>query len=326
VRVRLLVIGGTVFLGRAVAEAALARGHAVTLFHRGRHGDDLFPEAEHVLGDRTEDLAPLEGREWDAVIDTCGFEPEHVGAAARLLAGAVGHYGFVSSGSAYPGWPEAPVDEDAPVHTGDEREYGPLKAACERAVEAAMPGRALLARAGVIVGPHENVGRLPWWLRRLAEGGDVVAPGPPGAPIQLIDARDLAAWMLDMAERGGAGAYNAIAPPGSATWGGLLDAALEATGGRARLRWADPALVERTVEDPWEELPLWPIPSLPGLYGMSGARAAEAGLRPRPLAATVADTWAWLASGGELADWRSEVRARGLSGETERTLLAALRS
>ena len=323
---RLLVIGGTVFLGRAVAEAALARENEVTLFHRGRHGADLFPAAEHLFGDRTHDLSALEGREWDAVIDTCGFEPEHVGAAARLLAGAVGHYGFVSSGSAYPGWPDVPVDEGSPVHEGDEREYGPLKAACERAVEAALPARALLARAGVIVGPHENVGRLPWWLQRLAAGGDVVAPGPPEAPIQLIDARDLAAWMLDMAERGEGGAYNAIAPPGSATWGGLLEAACEVTGRRAKLHWADPALVERTVEDPWEELPLWPIPSLPGLYGMSGVRAAGAGLTPRPLAETVADTWAWLASGGELADWRSEVRASGLSGETERTLLAALRS
>src|SRR3954470_2150127 len=203
---RLVVIGGTVFLGRAVAETALARGHGVTLFHRGRHGAGLFTEAEHLLGDRTSDLSALEGREWDAVIDTCGFEPEHVGAAARLLAGAAGHYGFVSSASAYRGWPEVPVDEDAPVHTGDERAYGPLKAACERAVEAAMPGRVLLARAGVIVGPHEHGGRLPWGLRRRAAGGGVVAPGPSGAPIQLIDARDLAGWMLDMAERGGAGA------------------------------------------------------------------------------------------------------------------------
>src|SRR4051795_1880828 len=246
---RLLVIGGTVFLGRAVAQTALARGHGVTLFHRGRHGAGLFPEAEHLLGDRTQDLAPLEGREWDAVIDTCGFEPEHVGAAARLLADAAGHYGFVSSGSAYAGWPEAPVDEDSPVSTGDEREYGPLKAACERAVEAAMPGRALHARAGVIVGPHENVGRLPWWLRRLAEGGDVVAPGPPGASIQLIDARDLAAWMLDMAERGRAGAYNAIAPPGSATWGGLLEAAHAATGAAVPRAWGDPALIEPPGKD-----------------------------------------------------------------------------
>ena len=323
---RLLVIGGTVFLGRAVVAGALERGHEVTIFHRGVHNAGLFPAAERLLGDRTRDLSPLEGREWDAVIDTCGFEPEHVAASARALAGAVGHYGFVSSGSAYRGWPDEPVSEGSPVFETDEREYGPLKAACERAAEATMPGRVLVARAGVIVGPHENIGRLPRWLHRLAEGGEVLAPGPPEAPLQLIDARDLAAWMLDMAEAGRAGAYNAIAEPGSATWGELLDAALASTGGRAELRWADPAWVEARVEDPWDALPLWPIPSLPGLYGMSGARAAAAGLAPRALASTVADTWDWLASGGTLEDWRAELRASGLSGETEAGLLAELRS
>ncbi|MDQ1741609.1 MAG: hypothetical protein QOE53_3261, partial [Pseudonocardiales bacterium] len=310
---RLLVIGGTVFLGRAVVEAALSRGHTVTIFHRGVHNPQLFPEAERLLGDRTRDLSALHGREWDAVIDTCGFEPEHVGAAAGLLADRVGHYGFVSSGSAYEGWPDEPVSEDSPVFQSDEREYGPLKAACERAAEAAMPGRVLAARAGVIVGPHENIGRLPRWLHRLAEGGEVLAPGPPEAPLQLIDARDLAAWMLDMAEGGRAGAYNAIAPPGSATWGELLAAARELTGGGAELRWADPGWIEEQVEEPWDALPLWPIPSLPGLYGMSGAAAAGAGLRPRALRETVADTWAWLAAGGVLEDWRTEVRASGLA-------------
>jgi nucleoside-diphosphate-sugar epimerase len=259
------------------------------------------------------------------VIDTCGFEPEHVGAAAELLAERAGHYGFVSSGSAYPDWPNAPVTEDSPVFESAEREYGPLKAACERAAEAAMPGRVLAARAGVIVGPHENIGRLPRWLRRVAEGGEVLAPGPPEAPLQLIDARDLGAWMLDMAETARGGAYNAIAEPGSATWGELLEAVRDVTGGSAELRWADPAWIEAQVEEPWDELPLWPIPSLPGLYGMSGARAAAAGLAPRPLGETVADTWAWLAAGGTLEDWRAEVRASGLSGESERALLEALR-
>ena len=217
-RVKLLVIGGTVFLGRAVVAAALARDHAVTIFHRGFHNPELFPEAEHLLGDRTRDLSALLGREWDAVIDTCGFEPEHVGAAAELLADRVGHYGFVSSGSVYPEWGDVLVTEDSPVFESDEREYGPLKAACERAAEAAMPGRVLAARAGVIVGPHENIGRLPRWLWRLAEGGEVLAPGPPDAPLQLIDARDLATWMLDMAESARGGAFNAISRPGSATW------------------------------------------------------------------------------------------------------------
>jgi nucleoside-diphosphate-sugar epimerase len=323
---RLLVIGGTVFVGRAVVADALARGHAVTIFHRGLHNPDLFPEAEHLLGDRTCDLSALLGREWDAVIDTCGFEPEHVGAAAELLADRAGHYGFVSSVSVYPDSDGTLVTERSPVFESEEREYGPLKAACERAAEAAMPGRVLAARAGVIVGPHENIGRLPRWLWRCAEGGEVLAPGPPEAPLQLIDARDLAAWMLDMAEPALGGAYNAIAEPGSATWGELLKGVRAVTGGGAELRWADPAWIEAQVEEPWGELPLWPIPSLPGLYRMSGAAAAATGLAPRPLGETIADTWSWLAAGGTLDDWRTEVRASGLSAEAERRLLAALRS
>ena len=179
------------------------------------------------------------------MIDTCGFAPERVALTAGALAGRVGHYGFVSSGSAYADWPDAPVNEDSPTFDTAEREYGPLKAACERAAEAAMPGRVLIARAGVIVGPHENIGRLPWWLRRLAEGGETLAPGPPEAPIQLIDARDLAAWMLDMAEAGRAGAYNAIARAGLGDLGRAARdrarghrrrrrAALDRPGGRSR--------------------------------------------------------------------------------------------
>jgi 2'-hydroxyisoflavone reductase len=317
---RLLVIGGTVFLGRHVAETALARGHEVTVFHRGLHGA-APPGAETLIGDRTADLSALEGGEWDAVIDTCGFQPEDVARTAGALADRAGHYGFVSSGSAYVDWPAAPISEDSPVWESDSRDYGPGKAACERAAEAAMPGRVLAARAGVIVGPYENIGRLPWWLRRLAEGGEVAAPGPPEAELQLIDARDLAAWMLHMAEHGGTGAYNAISQPGSATWGELLELAREVTGGRAELRWVAPEVVEARVEEPWEALPLWPIPSLPGLYGMAAQRAARTGLAPRRLRDTVADTWGWLAEGGELDDWRRELRVTGLSPEEERALL-----
>jgi 2'-hydroxyisoflavone reductase len=323
---KLLVIGGTVFLGRAVVEQALARDCEVTIFHRGVHGSGIFgSEVESLIGDRTQDLSVLRGRSWDAVIDTCGFEPEHVAASGKLLADAVEHYGFVSSGSAYRDWPEKPVDEDSEVFDSDEREYGPLKAACERALEVALPGRALIARSGVIVGPNENIGRLPWWLRRIAAGGEVLAPGPEDAPIQLIDARDLAAWMLDMAGARRGGVFNAIAAPGSATWGELLGASLEAVGGDAELCWVGAGAVEAQVEEPWDTLPLWPIPSLPGLYGMSGERAAEAGLFARELSETVADTWAWLAAGPDLGDWRREVQVGGLSAERERELLDALR-
>ena len=172
---RLLVLGGTVFLGRHVAAEALERGHEVTLFHRGRHGAELFPEAEHVLGDRGGDLAALHGRAWDAAIDTSGYEPADV---ARSSALELGHLVFVSTCNVYPAWPAEPVDEDSPVWSeGDD--YGPLKAACERAARAAMPDRVASVRAGLICGPHDNIFRLPWWIQRIAAGGDVVAPGDP---------------------------------------------------------------------------------------------------------------------------------------------------
>jgi nucleoside-diphosphate-sugar epimerase len=324
--VRVLVIGGTVFLGRAIVEAALDRGDEVTYFHRGRHGKGLHPDAEEVLGDRATDLDRLPGNAWDAVIDTCGFDPEAVGGAARTLADRAAHYAFVSSASVYRGWPVAAVDEDSPLFEGDEQEYGPLKAAAERAAEAAMPGRVLHLRAGVIVGPHENIGRLPYWLRRMRQGGDVLAPEPRRAPIQLIDARDLARWVLAMASDCRAGVFNAVAPPGLLTWEELLELCRAVVNPHARLCWVDGERVAAALADPWSELPLWPAPvaDAAAVYAIAADRAREAGLKIRPPAATVGETWAWLREGGEQAGWRSELRASGLDPELERRLLAEL--
>jgi 2'-hydroxyisoflavone reductase len=320
---RLLVLGGTIFLGRHVTAEALRRGHEVTLFHRGLHGADLFPEAEHAHGDRAGDLAPLRRRAWDAAIDTSGYEPDGV---ARSSALELGHVVFVSTCNVYPAWPAEPVDEDSAVWTeGDD--YGPKKAACERAAEAAMPGRVASVRAGLLCGPHDNVFRLPWWVRRIAAGGDVVAPGDPERTIQLIDARDLAAWMLDLAERRVAGAFNGTAPPDRTTMREALEAAVAATGSGARLRWVpDDVLADHGVE-PWDELPLWiPADAGAGTWAIGTERAQAAGLRCRQVAETVADTWTWLRDGGEatLPDWHAEVRPRGLSEERERELLAAV--
>jgi 2'-hydroxyisoflavone reductase len=317
---RLLVIGGTVFVGRAVVEAALARGDEVTVFHRGLHGRGLFDGVEEILGDRETDLDRLAGRSWDAVVDTCGFRPEHVGASAAALADSVERYVFISTVGVYRDWPTAPVPgEEAPLHESDVDDYSELKAASERAAEAAMPGRVAQVRPGTIVGPHENIGRLPWWLRRMARGGRVMAPGPPDAPIQAIDVRDLAEFSLDAPP----GAYNAISEPGSATWGELLEACRQVTGGHAELVWTDPARVLAEVEEPWSELPIWPSPGLDGLFAAWPRRALEAGLRTRPLAETVRDTWAWLSGPeGDLSEWRSELRAPGLDPAIERALLA----
>ena len=319
---RLLVLGGTVFLGRHVTTEALRRGHEVTVFHRGRHGADLFAEAEHVLGDRAGDLAPLRGRAWDAAVDSSGYEPDDV---ARSSALDLGHLVFVSSCNVYPAWPTEPVDDDSPVWTeGDD--YGPLKAECERVAEAAMPGRVASVRAGLICGPHDIMFRLPWWVQRIAGGGDVVAPGDPERAVQLVDARDLAAWMLDLAEQRIAGAFNATAPAGRTTMAETLDAAVQATGSGARLHWVpDDVLVAHDVE-PWDELPLWlPAEASAGTWAVGTERAQAAGLRCRPVAETVADTWAWLRDGGAatMGDWRAENRPRGLSPEREAELLAA---
>jgi 2'-hydroxyisoflavone reductase len=320
---RLLVLGGTIFLGRHVTAEALRRGHEVTVFHRGRHGAELFADAEHALGDRGGDLAPLRGRAWDAAIDTSGYEPDDV---ARSSALDLGHLVFVSTCNVYPGWPAEIVDEDTPVWTeGDD--YGPNKAACERAAQAAMPGRVASVRAGLLCGPHDNIFRLPWWVRRIAAGGEVVAPGDPQRTVQLIDARDLAAWMLDLAERRVAGAFNGTAPAGRTTMRDALDAAVDATGDGARLHWVpDDVLVAHEVE-PWDELPLWiPMSDGAGTWAVGTERARAAGLRCRPIAETIADTWAWLRDGGEaqLPDWRAGHRPRGLSAERERALLAAV--
>jgi nucleoside-diphosphate-sugar epimerase len=320
--VRVLILGGTVFLGRHVAAEALARGHELTLFTRGLHGDGGFDgQAELLRGDRGTDLSALRGREWDVVVDTSGYEPEHVAASSQALADSAAHLVFVSSCSAYPGWPEFPVDEDSPVWTSEEREYGPLKAACERAAEAAMPGRVASVRAGLITGRWDNVFRVPWWVTRVAAGGEIVAPVGPEQPLQIVDARDLAAWMLDLGERRVAGAFNGTAPAGRNTFGDLIAAAAAATGADARPRWfSDDELLAAGVA-PWTGLPLWTPEG--GTWAIGTARAQATGLRCRALADTVADIWAWLQEDGEtaLGDWRAEHRPHGLDAGTEAALL-----
>jgi 2'-hydroxyisoflavone reductase len=321
---RVLVLGGTVFLGRHVAAEALARGHEVSLFTRGVHGAGLFPDAARLNGDRAGDLSALERGEWDAVVDTSGYEAEHVGRAAELLAGRAGHYVFVSSCNVYPAWPEQPVAEDSPVWESEEPDYGPQKAASERAIEAAMAGRTATVRAGLICGPHDNVFRLPWWVRRIAAGGRVPAPGDPDRFVQLVDARDLAAFMLDLAKRRIAGAFNGTAPARETTMRDALEAAVDATGSAAELVWIADERLQAAAVEPWTELPLWlPAAEFPGTWEIGTERAQAAGLRCRAIAETVADVWAWLRAGGEaeLDEWRSEHRPPPMSAERERSLL-----
>jgi 2'-hydroxyisoflavone reductase len=307
---RILVIGGSVFQGRAIVEEALRRGHEVTTFNRGRTGEDV-KGVEAVRGDREvrADLDRLvDGRTWDVVVDVCGFVPRVVGDSVRLLTGRAATYAFISSINAVPAWPAQDADESTPRHEcspdagPDDGDYGTLKAGCERAVEEYFDGAALIIEPGLILGPHENVGRLPAWLRRIARGGRVLAPGGPDRPMQLIDARDIAIFTLDQAEKGVADRFLTTAPAGNTTFGRWLGDCVEATGSDASLVWVDDRfLLDREVE-PWVELPLWAPdqPEYAHIWKASTGKAEAAGLRCRPVTETVRDTWAWLRDGGTL--------------------------
>ena len=316
---KLLLLGGPKFLGRAVIDAALERGHDLTLFNRGTTGPELYPELERVVGDRDGGLDGLRAREWDAVVDTSGYLPRLVGASARLLADAVGHYVFVSSVSVYASFAEV-VDESAATaeltEAGSEdvgRDYGALKALCEREVEDALPGRSTSVRAGLIVGPHDPTGRFTYWPHRVARGGDVLVPGPAWRPIQLVDVRDLAAWLVAVAEGRVAGTFNATGP---ATMGAVVDAARRASGSTARAVEVDDAFLADQGVGEWMELPLWidtRSPDWSRFLEVDVSRATAAGLGFRPLEETVAAT---------LAEART-VDGVGLTPEREQELLAA---
>lgn len=302
---RLLILGGTAFLGRHLAGQALARGHAVSLFTRGQRNPDLFPEAEHLRGDRDGDLAALAGRRWDAVIDTSGYVPRLVRASAELLADAVDRYIFISTISVYADYSRVGIAEDGPTGTLADptveevtgETYGPLKAACERAVEAALPGRALIIRPGLIVGPHDQSDRFTYWPTRIARGGPVLVPRSLDRPIQLSDVRDLAAWTLRLAEAGATGTYNATGPDRDLTMREVFEACRVVAGpgnDAAPVVVAEEFLLERGV-GPWLELPLW-MPDRPentGFFAIDCRKAFAVGLTFRPLAETARDTLAW---------------------------------
>jgi 2'-hydroxyisoflavone reductase len=325
----LLVIGGTVFVGRAVVNDALARGHNVTVFHRGQHGEDTDPRVEHLHGDRATDLAVLDGRRWDAVVDTCGFDAGAVGSAARHLSASVGHYGFVSSVSVYLDWPATAVDETGRVKPmGHEDSYGAGKVAAEVAAEAAMPGRVMVSRPGLIAGPYENIGRVPYWLRRVAAGGEVLAPGDPDETRQWIDARDLAAFHLDCAERGVVGVFNTVSRPALFTMRELLETCREVTGGDATFTWVDGETIAKAGIAPWRELPVWlwdAAEDVSQTWQVDVGKALGAGLSIRPMRETVSDTWAWVQAGADLGGYRSQYAVPDFDPEKEKAALALAR-
>ncbi|MFC5151292.1 NAD-dependent epimerase/dehydratase family protein [Streptomyces amakusaensis] len=326
---RLLVLGGTEFAGRAVAEAAVARGWEVTLFNRGRREGPAG--TRRLVGDRTraDGLEALRDGEWDTVVDTWATAPRVVRDSARLLAGRVGHYTYVSSCSVYAWPPAVGFDESSPVvessADAEDVPYAEAKRGGELAVtEAFGAERSLLVRAGLLLGPWENIDRLPWWLRRIRRGGPVLAPGPRDNALQYIDIRDLAEWTLSAAEARLSGPYNLVSEPGHTTMEELLTACAEVTGSSAELRWTEPgAIIEAGIE-PWTQLPVW-VPRTEAelynaVYRVSVGKALRAGLRCRPVRETVADTWEWMLS-ADGSGGRPPRRAVGLAPELEAKVL-----
>lgn len=341
--VKLLILGGTIFLGRHLVEAALAREHDVTLFNRGQHNPDLYPMVEKLRGDRDGHLAPLQGRQWDAVIDTCGYVPRIVRASAELLASNVGHYTFISSASVYADFSVPGLDEsaaagalpDGAVEEVTSETYGPLKYLCEQAVERSMPDRALIIRPGLIVGPHDPTDRFTYWPRRVAQGGEVLAPGRPDRQVQFIDVRDLAEWIVRMVESGQTGVYNAAGPDYTLTMQGLLDECKAVTGGDAHFIWVGEQFLVEAGVAPWVEIPLWlPIEEVDatsiGFLALDCRKALTAGLSFRPLADTIRDTLAWdtarSATPAASSNYGFSLRRAGLKPEREADLLRAWRA
>jgi nucleoside-diphosphate-sugar epimerase len=326
---RILFIGGTSFVGRHMAEATIARGHDVTLFHRGKTGRDLFPQAEHVLGDRDGGLDLLKGRTWDAAIDVCGYVPRVVHESAAFLSAAVERYCFVSTASVYAPIEAPELIEDSPLledlddpatEVVDEVTYGPLKTLCERAVEAVFPQGAIVVRPTYVVGPHDPTDRFTYWVRRVAAGGEVLAPAPSDAPMQVIDARDLATFTIDLVERSATGTFNGVGPAEPLTFGAMLETCAVATGSDAGVTWVDPSFLLEERCSYGVELPLWEAPEDLVVMRCSPGRAIAAGLVLRPLGETVADTLAWDGDRG------TPPMTSRLTPERERELLAAWRA
>jgi len=328
--VRILVMGGTRFVGRHVVEAALARGHEVTVFHRGRSGADLFPEATHVIGDRDTDLPVLAGlpdARWDATVDVCAYVPRQVHELADALDGATDRYLLVSTTSVYDASRGFGHDEDAPLAPlpdADTEEvtdvtYGPLKVACEQAAADRFGSRLTVVRPTYVVGPHDYTHRFTYWVQRVARGGEVLAPEPRGSGLQVIDARDLGGWVVRLLEDDVSGSYHAVSPEAGFTFAGLLTTLVDAVAPPGTtLTWVDQQfLLDAGVGD--RELPLWPAGDTSGVEETADpARARAAGLAPRPLGETATELLA-----AERDDPTPNPHGTGLDPRREAELLAA---
>ena len=324
---KILTIGGTRFFGRAFVEEAARRGHEVSVFHRGESEPADLPPIEHLHGDRKAGLAALGERSWDAVLDTCAFVPREVRELAETIGDRIGHYTLVSSLSVHPDDLPVGANEDTPTYqppfpdTEDvtEETYGPLKVACEVEASTRFDRRLLVIRPGYIVGPHDPTDRFTWWVRRAASGGEMLAAGPPSAPIQGIDARDLGAFVLDRIEARDTSTYGVVGPAEPATTADVVEAARSAAGADTTFVWADQGWVLGLGDEHEIWFPMW-HPHFPGFHAYDAAKATAAGLRPRPFTETIADTLAWDRERG------APPLAAGLPADKERELLDAWRA
>jgi 2'-hydroxyisoflavone reductase len=325
---RVLVLGGTRFVGAEIVRAALARAHRVTIFHRGRTNPGLFgADVETLLGDRDGALDALRGRDFEAVVDTSGYVPRVVRQSADLLAAHAERYLFVSTIAAYAKPVPPGADESAPLarlaspaSEDVARDYGPLKAACEGVVHAAFRERALLVRPGLVAGPGDPTDRFTYWPARFARGGEVLAPGDGADPVQLVDVRDLAAFAVALLEERASGAFHVVGPAHRLPMRELLARCEAAAGASARTTWVDAAFLARQRVQPWTDLPLWVPSAASALAQLDASKAISRGLSFRPLADTARDTLEW---------WRRQPEKRrarpqaGLDPAREAAVLAA---
>ena len=337
----MLILGGTGFLGPAVVEEAIRRGHSMTLFNRGKTNPHLFPELEKMQGDREQGIEALEaavtnGRRWDVVIDTSAYIPSHVEASAGLVADLARQYVILSTVGVYADH-SVPADESSAVAVVDDEwvadidtirdslaNYGAMKARCEKAAEAAMPGRVTVIRPGLIVGPMDRSDRFTYWAVRVSRGGEVLAPGDGSDPVQLVDARDLAFWILDCIEGQVTGVFNAISPRGRWDMVEMLAAIKGAFATDARFTWVDNEFLEQQEVAAWTDLPVW-IPAkdeYAAFHLVSTQKAVAAGLKFRPLADTARDTVAWC-NDAKGPDYEFGEKGAGISSQREAELLSA---
>lgn len=327
---KLLIMGGTLFLGRAVVDQALELGIDVTIFNRGKTNPSLYPDVEHLVGDRDGDLAELDGRSFDAVIDTSGYFPRQVRAVVEALDAKIGHYTFVSTVSVYSDNSVVGATESDDVSAIDDPsveelgpKYGGFKALCESALDELLPGRVHNVRAGLIFGPHDDTGRFGYWAHRIAAGGEVLAPGPRDYPVQFIDVRDLARWTLHAMANDVTGAINASGTPGAVTMDQLLTEMRAVSGSDAALTWVDEEFLLGHEVKPWNDLPLWippkAMPTHAGFMSRSNRRAADLGLELRPIADTIRGTLD--SPPPPKKDFGNDVSQPGLTREREAELL-----